>query len=97
MFSGPWEKIAISAAIGILIGVADAIGFFYTVKFFLANSAGLKKAVAGFFEFFRLIVIIAFIIFLSSHKIILIVPLFLFALIISLGGKMILVLKGLKK
>jgi hypothetical protein len=97
MFSGPWEKIAISVVIGFLLGLADAVGFFYTVKFFLANSAGVKKVVAGFFEISRLILIIIFIIFLSSHKIILFVPLFLLALIMSLGGKMLLILKGLKQ
>jgi hypothetical protein len=97
MFSGPLEKIILSAAIGTIVGVADAVGFFFTVKFFLANSTGFKKALAGFFEFFRLIIIIVFIIFLSTHKIILIVPFFLLALIISLGGKTLLVVKGLKK
>jgi len=91
------EKIILSATIGIIVGIVDAVGFFFTVKLFIANSTGAKKAFAGFLEFFRLIIIIVFIIFLSSHKIILIVPFFLPALLISLGGKTFLVVKGLKK
>ena len=96
MFSGPLEKMIVSAAAGVFIGLADAIGFFYTVKFFMASASGRKKALAGFFEFFRFLVLIALIIFLSSHKIILIIPFFLTALFLSMGGKLLLVLKGLK-
>ena len=97
MFSGLLGKITLSAAIGLLIGLADAIGFFYTIKFFLANSSGAKKVLAGIFEFFRLIILVALIIFLSKHEIILIVPLFLTAILLSMGGKMLFIFKGLKK
>jgi hypothetical protein len=90
------EKIVISALVGVLLGLGDAVGFFFTVKLFLKGGAGRKKILAGFFEFFRFIVIIALIIFLCSHKIILIVPFFLTALFVSMGGKLLLVLKGLK-
>jgi hypothetical protein len=97
MFSGPLEGIILSVAIGTAIGLADAIGFFYTVKFFLAASTGRKKTIIGFFEFFRLIILVALIIFLSSHKIILLVPLFLPAFFLSMGGKMLFIFKGLRK
>jgi hypothetical protein len=97
MFSGLLGKIILSAATGTLIGLADAIGFYFTVNFFLAGSPGRKKIIAGFFEIFRLIVLVALIIFLSSQKIILIVPLFLMAIVFSLGGKVVLIFKGLRK
>jgi hypothetical protein len=97
MFSGPLEKTAFSLALGIAVGVGDAVGFFYTVKFFLANSNGTKKTLAGFFEFFRLIVIVAFIIFLSSKVSLSMLPFLFTALFLSMTGKTILVLKGLKK
>ena len=87
----------ISAATGLLIGAIDAVGFFYTVKLFITPSSGTKKAVAGFLEFFRMAVLIAIIIFLASQKIILIVPLFLAALFVSMGGKTALVIKGLNR
>jgi hypothetical protein len=97
MFSGPLEKTILSAAAGIVIGLADAACFYYTVKFFLVNASGRKKTLAGFFEFFRFIVFIALIIFLCSHRIIFIIPFFLSAVILSLGGKMLFIFKGLKK
>ncbi len=97
MFSGLLGKIILSAATGTLLGLADAVGFYYTVKFFLAKASGGKKLLAGLFEFFRLIVFVALIIFLSKHGIIFIVPFFLTALILSLGGKMFFIFKGLKK
>jgi hypothetical protein len=97
MFSGPWEKIAISAAIGVLIGAADAAGFFYTVKLFFAKSPGHKKAFAGLFEVLRLMLFAAIIFFLISNKSILVIPLFLAAFILSMVGKMVLIIKGLNK
>ncbi len=97
MFSGPWEKIAISAAIGVLIGAADAAGFFYTVKLFIEKSPGYKKVLAAFFEVVRLVLIVAFIIFLISNKSILVIPLFIAAFVLSMGGKMVLIIKGLNK
>jgi hypothetical protein len=96
MFSGPLEKILISLAIGLLVGLADSVGFFYTVKLFVAKSTGKKKIIAGALEFSRLVGIIIFIFFLCSHGIILIIPFFLSALLLSMGGKLLLVLKGLK-
>jgi hypothetical protein len=97
MFSGHLEKTAISAAVGILIGSADAAGFFYTIKFLLAKIAPSKKIFVVFFEIFRLLFLVALIIFLGSHKIILFLPLLFTAFIVSLGGKMLLIFKGLNK
>jgi hypothetical protein len=97
MFSGPWEKIAISATIGVLIGAADAAGFFYTVKLFIAKSPGHKKVLAGIFEVLRLVLIVAFTIFLISKISILVIPLFIAAFVLSMGGKMVLIIKGLNK
>jgi hypothetical protein len=97
MYSGPLEKILISAVVGIIVGAADAVGFFYTVKFFLAKTSPAKKTLTGFLEFFRLIFFVALIIFLGSHKIILFLPLLLAGFFISLGGKMLLIFKGLKR
>jgi hypothetical protein len=79
------------------VGLADAAGFFYTAKFFFANSSGAKKALAGFFEFFRLIIIVAFIIFLSSKTSLSILPFLFTALFLSMTGKAVFILKGLKK
>lgn len=89
--------MVISVATGLLIGAIDAFGFFYTVKLFFAKSNGFKKALAGTFELFRLAILVTVILFLASHKIVMIVPLFLTALFVSMSGKMILVIKGLNK
>jgi hypothetical protein len=96
MYLGPLENIAISAAAGAAVGAIDAIGFYYTAKYFLAASSSNKKMLAGAFEFFRLIILVALIIFLSSFKSILFLPLACFALLLSLGGKMVFIFKGLK-
>jgi|WetSurMetagenome_2_1015567.scaffolds.fasta_scaffold92328_2 hypothetical protein len=97
MFSGPLEKIAISASVGILAGVIDSTGFFYTVKIFFAKTSGKKLAIAGALEIFRLIVLVTFIIFLCSHMHVLFLPLAIAALVFSLAGKMLFIFKGLKK
>jgi hypothetical protein len=97
MFSEPLEKIVISAVLGIILGAADAAGFFLTVKLLLVKSAPSKKIGVVFFEFFRLLLLIALIIFLGSNKIILYIPLLLGAFVFSMGGKMLLIFKGIKR
>jgi len=96
MFSGLLEKIAISAGLGIVFGAIDAIGFFYTAKFFFANTGGKKRTIAGGLEILRLIFLIAFIIFLCSRTHVLFIPLAFAALLLSLGGKMVFIFKGLR-
>jgi hypothetical protein len=89
--------MAISAAIGLIIGAIDAFGFFYTVKLFFARSSGTKKVLAGSFEFLRLIILVAVVFLLAKHDVVPIVPLFITALFTSLIGKTALVVKGLNK
>ncbi len=97
IFSGLLGKTGFSLAVGILVGLADAAGFFYTAKLFFSGSTGTKKAIAGFFEFFRLIIIVAFIIFLSSKTSLSMLPFLFTALFLSMTGKLLFILKGLKK
>lgn len=97
MYSGLLGKTALSAAIGIVIGTADAMGFFYTVKFFFAHATTFKRIIAAALELFRLIVLIAFIIFLCSRAHMLFIPLVLCAFVFSQGGKMVFIFKGLKR
>jgi hypothetical protein len=97
MYSGLLEKIAISAGIGIIAGAIDAAGFYYTAKIFFANATNKKRILAGFLEIFRLIILIALIIFLCSRGNISFIPLAFTALLLSLGGKMVFIFKGLKR
>ena len=97
MYSGLLGKIAVSAGIGMAFGAIDAIGFFYTAKFFFANTNGKKRIIIGGLEIFRLIILIAFIIFLCSRTHVLFIPLAFAALLLSLGGKMVFIFNGLKR
>jgi len=95
MYSGLLEKTALSAGLGIAFGAIDAVGFFYTAKVFFTNSSGKKKTLAGACELLRLIVLIAFIIFLCSRIHVSFIPLAITAIFVSLGGKMVFIFKGL--
>jgi hypothetical protein len=90
-------KIVISAAIGTIAGAIDAAGFFYTAKFFFANTNVVKRTIAGILEILRLIILVAFIIFICSRLHVMFLPLAFMALVLSLGGKMVFIFKGLKR
>jgi hypothetical protein len=64
MFSGLWEKSAISIAMGFAIGLLDTAGFYITAKFFLANALSKKRIYALLIEIIRLLILIGFIIFI---------------------------------
>jgi hypothetical protein len=97
MYSGPWEKTTISAALGVVIGAIDAVGFLYTAKLFFSTTTVLQKSIAGILEIFRLIALITLIIFLYSFEFFNCLPLIFMAFLCSLGGKMVLIFKGLKQ
>jgi hypothetical protein len=78
-------------------GVIDAIGFFYTARFFFANTQGFKRTLAGILEFLRLIVLVALIIFVCSKMHVSPLPLAFMGILLSLGGKMVFIFKGLKR
>ena len=97
MYSGLLIKISISAGIGLIAGAIDAVGFYYTARLFFANATTSKRILAGFLEIFRLIVLVALIIFLCARGNISFIPLAFTALLLSLGGKMVFIFKGLKR
>jgi hypothetical protein len=88
MFSGLWEKSAISIAAGVAIGLMDSIGFFITAKFFLANAKTKKRINALFFEVGRLIVLIGVIFLVCSFRGVSSLWLLGSAILVSLLGKL---------
>jgi len=93
MLSGQSTATAISCALGIIIGLADATGFYYTAKFFLADPSKKKGLIAGILEFFRLLCLVLCIILISFDKNISILWLLGIALLISMSGKILCILK----
>lgn len=81
---------------GALLGALDAIGFYWTAGLFIGAGGGSKKIAAGIFEFGRLAALIVIVFLLCSVKSISIIPLLACALLVTLGGKMLLIFKKLK-
>jgi len=90
-------KTEISLCAGLLIGLADSVGFFYTVRMFVVNTTSQKRVVAGFLEAARMILLCALVVFLNSQKSFSIIWLLAAALLLSLGGKFFFIFKRLKK
>jgi hypothetical protein len=96
MFSGPLEKTIISLGAGLLIGIADAVGFFYTAQMFVKNATSGKRTVAGVLEAARLLVLCGVVLFLYNLHSFSILWLLGMTLIVSLGGKFFFIFKRLK-
>jgi hypothetical protein len=86
----------VSIAAGTVIGLIDAIGFYFTASIFLHGSSPNKKAIAGGLELLRMALLIGVVVVLNRQKGISILPLLLMALVLSLGGKMALIYKKLR-
>jgi hypothetical protein len=96
MFSGLWEKSAISIAAGIGIGLMDSVGFLITARFFLTNALSNKRIYALIIELVRLVILIGFVIFLCSFKEISNLWLLGSAVLISLLGKFLFIARRFK-
>ena len=93
MLSEPLTATAISCGLGAVLGLADTVGFYYTVKLFLINPSTKKRLTAGLLEFFRFLCLVACIILISFNKNISILWLLIIALPISMSGKILCILK----
>jgi hypothetical protein len=96
MFSGPLERTALSVGIGVVVGLTDAAGFFYTARFFLASTTSGKRVIAGFAEAARMILLIAVVLLLWHLKFVPVLWLLCSALVASLAGKLFLISKRLR-
>jgi|WetSurMetagenome_2_1015567.scaffolds.fasta_scaffold00055_31 hypothetical protein len=81
---------------GAIIGLADAAGFFYTVRLFTVNATPAKRAISGIAEAARLALFIALVLFLWHLKIVPILWLLCSAIAVSLAGKVLFIFTGLK-
>lgn len=96
MFSGHFGNTVLSVAIGASIGLADAAGFFYTARLFIVNATGAKRAVAGIAEGARLVLFVALVLLLWRTKTVPVLWLLCSAIAVSLAGKFLFIVKGLK-
>jgi hypothetical protein len=96
MFSGLLEKTAISIGTGAIVGLADAVGFYYSAKMFISNKPGNSRIFAAILEAGRLLLLIALILTLNSQKCFSIFILIGIAFLISLGGKFFFIFKRMK-
>ena len=97
MFSGHLGNTVLSIGAGAVIGLADATGFFYTVRLFIADAASVKRVVAGIAEGARLVLIVAIVLFLWHLKVVPVLWLVCSALAVSLVGKILFIVKGLTR
>jgi hypothetical protein len=96
MFSGHFGNTVLSVAIGAAIGLADAAGFFYTARLFTVNATSVKRAIAGIAEGARLVLFVAVVLFLWHIKIAPLLWILCSAIAVSLAGKFLFIVKGLK-
>jgi hypothetical protein len=81
---------------GAVIGLADAAGFFFTAKLFIGNATSAKRAIAGIAEGARLILFVALVLFLWHLRIVPVLWLLCSAIVVSLSGKLLFIVKGLR-
>lgn len=96
MFSGHFGNTVLSVGMGAAIGLADAAGFFYTARLFIINATPAKRAVAGIAEGARLILFVALVLLLWRTRIVPVLWLVCSAIAVSLAGKILFIVKGLK-
>jgi hypothetical protein len=97
MFSGPLEKTVISIGSGVVVGLADAVGFYYTARMFLVNATSRKRTIAAVFEALRLVILIAAVLLMYGQLHLSMVWLLAGALFVSLGGKFFFIFKRMKQ
>ena len=81
---------------GAVVGLADAAGFFYTARLFSINATSARRLVAGIAEGARLIFIIGLVMFVWHLRIVPILWLLCSAIAVSIIGKLLFIVKGLK-
>lgn len=87
--------MVLSLGLGVVIGLADAAGFFFTARLFVVNATPAKRLIAGITEGARLVLFVALVLLLWHMRIVPIVWLLCAALMVSLAGKLLFIVKGL--
>jgi hypothetical protein len=96
MFSGHFGNTVLSLGIGVVVGLADAAGFFFTARLFIVNATPGKRVIAGIAEGARLLLFVGLVLFLWHLKIVPVLWLLCSAIVVSLAGKLLFIVKGLK-